>query len=93
MPAYLVVSVTYHSLDWIEAYRSNVPALVAAYGGRYLAKSLHPEKLEGNGETADTLTILEFPTKDAARALLASPAYEPYAKTRQLGATTSMFII
>jgi uncharacterized protein (DUF1330 family) len=93
MPAYLVVGVTYRSRDWTEAYRRDVPALVAAHGGRYLAKSLRPERLEGEGDRPDTLAILEFPTEDAARALLAAPEYQPYAEARRLGAETSMFIL
>jgi uncharacterized protein (DUF1330 family) len=93
MPAYLVVGVTYRSRDWTEAYRRDVPALVAAYGGRYLATSLRPESLEGEGQAPDTLAILEFPTKAAARALLAAPEYQPHAQARRLGAETSIFIL
>lgn len=90
MPAYLVVEVTYRDHGWIEAYRRDVPALIAAYGGRYLAKSLSPQLLEGDGPAPDTLAVLEFPSLEAARAMLSSPDYRPYLEERQAGATTRM---
>jgi uncharacterized protein (DUF1330 family) len=93
MAAYLVVAVTYHDPAWTEAYRRDVPAMVAAHGGRYLAKAPNPERLEGDGDPPDLLAILEFPDAAAARALLASPEYQPHAAARQAGATTSMFLI
>lgn len=64
--------------------------MIAEYGGRYVAKSLKPLLLEGEGTAPDTLAVLEFPTLDAARAMLASPAYQPYLRGRQSGATTRM---
>ncbi|MFN3727653.1 MAG: DUF1330 domain-containing protein [Allosphingosinicella sp.] len=93
MPAYLVVAVTYRNKGWTDAYRRDVPALVAAYGGRYLAKSLDPERLEGEGDKPDTLAILEFPTAEAARTMLASPEYRPYAEARTQGAQTTIFLL
>lgn len=93
MPAYMVVDVRYADLGWTEAYRRDVPAMIAAHGGRYLALSRSPERLEGEGEGPDTLAIVEFPTADAARALLASADYRPYADARQAGARTQIYLL
>ena len=93
MPAYLVVAVNYRDTTWTEAYRRDVPALIAEHGGRYLAKSLNPERLEGGGDAPQTLAILEFPDADAARALMASDAYRPYAEARQRNAETTIFLL
>lgn len=93
MPAYLIVTVTYEDLGWTEAYRRDVPAIIAAHGGRYLARSGKPERLEGAGEMPHTVAILEFPTAEAARGMLADPAYQPYAQARQAGAQTTMYLI
>jgi uncharacterized protein (DUF1330 family) len=93
MPAYLVVEVTYQDLAWTEAYRRDVPALIAVHGGRYLAKSLGPERIEGDGPAPDTVAILEFPTIEAARAMLSSPEYEPYCDARRQGASTTMYLL
>lgn len=93
MPAYLVVDVRYDDMGWTQAYRRDVPAMIAAWGGRYLAKSLSPERLEGEGDGADTLAILEFPSADIARQFMASPEYAPYAKARQAGARTTTYLL
>lgn len=93
MAAYLVVTVTYHDKAWIEAYRRDVPALIEAHGGRYLAKALNPERLEGDDPEPHTIAILEFPDSDAARAMLASDAYKPYADARREGARTTIYLI
>lgn len=93
MSAYLVVTVSYHDKAWIEAYRRDVPAMIEAHGGRYLAKALNPERLEGEGPEPDTIAIVEFPDADAARAMLASDEYKPYADARRQGATTSIYLL
>lgn len=93
MPAYLVVDVRYSDLAWTEAYRRDVPPMISGYGGRYLAKSFSPERLEGEGEGPDTLAILEFPSADVIRRFLSSPEYQPYAKARQAGAVTHMYLL
>jgi len=93
MSAYLVVEVSYQDLAWTEAYRRDVPQMVAAFGGRYLARSPHPELIEGERSLPDTLAILEFPSAEAARALLAAPEYQPYAEARRKGATTAIMLL
>ncbi len=93
MPAYLVVEVVYRDRGWIEAYRQNVPQMIAARGGRYLARAADPALLEGDGPTPNTLAVIEFPTADAARDLLAAPEYQPYLEARQAGAATRIFLI
>lgn len=93
MPAYLVVDVRYDDMGWTQAYRRDVPAMIAAWDGRYLAKSLSPERLEGEGDGPDTLAVLEFPSADIVRQFLASPEYAPYANARQAGARTTMYLL
>lgn len=93
MPAYLVVDLRYDDLAWTEAYRRDVPPMIAAWGGRYLAKAIPPERLEGEGEGPDTLAILEFPSAEIVRRFLASPDYAPYAAARRAGSRTSMYLL
>ena len=93
MPAYLLVEVNYDDLGWTTDYRRDVPGMVAAFGGRYVARSLSPERIEGYGPDPDTVAILEFPSSEAVRAFLASPEYQPHLKARQAGARTRMYLI
>lgn len=93
MTAYLVVTVTCHDLTWAAAYQQNVPALISAHGGRYLCKPRLPEVLEGEAVDGEILTIIEFPSAEAARALLASEAYRPYAEARRQGSATKIQLL
>lgn len=93
MSAYMVVDVRYDDLEWTESYRRDVPPMIAAWGGRYLAKSLSPERLEGEGEGADTLAILEFPSVQLARQFMASADYAPYGQARREGARTTIYLL
>lgn len=94
MVAYLVVEVFYEDPAWLEAYRTNVPALIARHGGRYVARANPPETIEHDGGALpDTLAILEYPDAAAARAMLADPDYKPFLEARQAGAKTRMFLI
>jgi uncharacterized protein (DUF1330 family) len=82
LAAYLIVNLKFHNLDWTKDYLANVPALVRAHGGEYLARSKRVEKYEGPGTTPDNLTILTFPSLDAIRSFLESPEYAPYREAR-----------
>ena len=50
MPYYSVFAVTPISNDWIPSYIGPANQLVAQRGGKYLARTAHPERLEGEGE-------------------------------------------
>ena len=65
---------TEEALAAYEEYRAAVPALVAAFGGRYLAHAWAGEALEG-ARAGDRFHLLEFPDADAARAFWTSPDY------------------
>jgi len=93
MPAYMVVELRYEEMGWTAAYRRDVPPMLARAGARYIAKSLAPERLEGDGPPPDTLAVIEFPSAEAARAFLASPEYRPYGEARQAGARTRIYLI
>jgi uncharacterized protein (DUF1330 family) len=93
MPAYMVVEVRYDDSEWTAAYRRDVPPMLERAGARYVAKSLTPERLEGDEAAPDTLAVVEFPSAEAARAFLASPEYQPYGEARRAGARTRIYLI
>lgn len=83
MPGYLVVELDYEDPSWVDAYRQEVPPLIAARGGRYLARTTQTELLEGDRPPAFITAILEFPSLDDAKSFLASPEYRPFAEARR----------
>lgn len=57
-----------------DHYRAVVPGLVAAHGGRYLARACPGFALEG-AAAGDRFHLIEFPDGDAARSFWSSPEY------------------
>lgn len=92
-PVYMIVDLRYERLDWAAAYRANVPQMVARWGGRYIAQSFPPERLEGEGRIPDSLTIVEFPSAEAARGLMASPEYQPFAQARRNQTRSTIYLV
>ena len=65
-----------------EDYRRQVPALIAAHGGRYLVRGGALTVLEG-GWAPKRCVILEFPSAAKLRAWYDSPAYVPLRAIRE----------
>lgn len=93
MAAYLIVSLTFHSLDWAKDYRANVPILVRRYGGEYLARSKAVERFEGAGAAPDQIVILTFPSLAAIRSFMACPEYAPYRDARIAATQTEILAL
>jgi uncharacterized protein (DUF1330 family) len=58
-----------------EEYRRQVPAVVAAYGGRYLVRGGDPVILEG-GAKIPRMVLLEFDSPERALEWYNSPEYQ-----------------
>jgi len=65
-----------------ETYRQQVPATIAAYGGRYLARGGATEVLEGSWSPRRCV-ILEFPSMAQLKAWWDSPEYQPLRAIRE----------
>ena len=86
MPAgYILVDSQVTDLEQFKQYGALAPAAVTAAGGEYLARGGKSEVLEGNW-TPPRLTVLRFPSYDAAKAFYNTAAYQDVRKHR-LGAT------
>ena len=94
MSAILVAFVTAQELEWVEAYRVNVPPIVRSHGGRFIAVSkLMPNAVgvvEGTASPPGSIVLFSFPSKDAIKDFLEDPEYAPYRKAR-VAATESNF--
>jgi uncharacterized protein (DUF1330 family) len=93
MPAYVIAAVTD---AWDQAklaeYRERNTDVVAAHGGRFVARGGAHEVLEGEWNVK-RLVIIEFPDMDAARAWHESDAYAPLIELRQSASDTNMVLV
>lgn len=93
MTCYSVLAVTPTTDDWIPDYIGPANALVAAHGGKYLARTADHERLEGEGEDAALRIVIEWPSKEAAKRFMSDPAYVPHLEARTAGSISHHFLI
>ena len=82
MAAYVVGEIEVTDPKAYEEYRRQVDAVIAKYGGRFLARGGKLEILEGGGE-AKRMVVLEFPSMEQLLKWYRSPEYAPLIKLRQ----------
>ena len=82
MAAYLIADIEVTDGPGYEVYRQEVPATLAAYGGRYLARGGATEVLEGSW-SPKRFVILEFPDMSKFKAWWSSAEYAPLRAIRQ----------
>jgi uncharacterized protein (DUF1330 family) len=82
MTAYVIADIEVLDPAGYEAYRQQVPATIAAYGGRYLARGGATEVLEGSWSPRRCV-ILEFPSMAQLKAWWDSPEYQPVRAIRE----------
>jgi len=93
MVAYVIGVVTVTDPSWRAEYGPAVGAMVQRNGGKYIARDLEASHLEGSGSQPTVIVMLEFPTKEQARAWYESDEYQPFIKMRQAGATGDLFLV
>ena len=76
MSAYVIADIDVKDPVRYDDYRKMVPASIAAYGGRFLARGGKVESLEGSWEPKRTV-IVEFPSVERAKAWWDSDEYAP----------------
>jgi uncharacterized protein (DUF1330 family) len=90
--AYLVAAIDVHDPGLYAAYRERVPAIVAAFGGRYLVRGGPQTELEGAWPGGRTV-VMAFPDRAAAEAFYRSPAYREVLAIRRRAATGAVLIV
>ena len=84
-PAYLVVESQVSDPEAFKAYMAAAPAAAKAFGGEYLARGGRMHVLEGDW-TPPRLTVMRYPSLEAAKAMYNSPSYTA-ARALRAGAT------
>ena len=92
MAAYVIADVEVTDPAGYDEYRKGVPATIAAYGGRYLARGGAVQVLEGDWIPRRAV-ILEFPSLERARAWYDSPEYRPLREMRARASDSRLVII
>ena len=92
MAVYVVVNVRVTDPARYEEYRGKVPATIARYGGRYLARGGAVEALEGDWQP-ERLVVLEFESMERFREWYDSPGYAPPRRLRGEAAATQFAVV
>ena len=93
MPAYVIAAVgAIRDLDALAEYRRRNTDVVAAHGGRFIARGGDIDVLEGAWEPS-RIVIIEFPDMAAARAWHESDDYAPLRALRQGASDTDILIV
>ena len=82
MPAYLIADIEVIDSDGFKEYQQKVPATIAAYQGRYIARGGVTEVLEGNW-SPKRCVLLEFPSTAQLKVWWNSPEYRPLRVLRE----------
>ena len=91
MPAYIVADIEIVDHEAFADYRERVPAVIAAYGGRYLVRGGGSRVVEGAWQPR-RMVILEFPTMASLERFLESPEYRPLRELRARAAKTNLVV-
>ena len=93
MPVYLIVEAWEIKDEKKYAeYGRRVPGLIAAFGGRYLARGGKVEVLSGPRRPR-RVVVVEFPSREALRAWWNSAEYREIAHLREESASISAVVV
>ena len=93
MSVFVIADIKMTDGSWVPGYAAMVHDIVHRHGGRYLARSGNIETLEGPPPEADLIALIEFPSKDAAKAFATDPVESPVAAARQSGSDSRLRLI
>ncbi len=91
MSAFLVLDFSVRDFDAFIEYANGVPAFMAKHGGRYIVRGAEPEVMEGTW-MPKRLVIIEFPSRENARAFLDDPEFQDL-KAVRIRTTNSKLVL
>ena len=93
MAAYVIAQVDINDPERYVEYTKMVPATIARYGGRFIARAGRTEVLEGNKPLPQRLVIIEFESYERAKEWWASEEYRAAKELRQATSNGTLFLI
>ena len=92
MPVYFVGEVKVTDPEKFGQYAAGVPAVLAKYGGRVLARGGPITNVEGEWDSP-RLVVIEFESVEQGKAVYASPEYQELKKLRKGAAEVRSVIV
>jgi uncharacterized protein (DUF1330 family) len=92
LAAYVIVDIEVKDPAGYAQYRELAPAIVAQYGGKYLARGGKVETLEGDWNP-NRFVILEFPSLAQAKAWWSSEEYSSPKQLRYATTNSKMIVV
>lgn len=92
MSVYVVNEIVVTAPERFQTYADQVPAILAKYGGRYVIRGGAPERVDG-ASPPDKLVVLQFESREAARAWRNSPEYLAILPIREATSTSRVYIV
>src|SRR3954469_10930889 len=92
MSAYVINEIVVTEPERFQTYASQVPAILAKYGGEYVVRGGAPERVDGP-EPPERLVVLRFPSREAAHAWRGSPESLGILPIREATSTSRVYIV
>ena len=92
MSAYIIASVNVTDPEKYKNYMALSPAAIDAAGGKFIVRGGNPEILEGDW-SRPRVVIIEYPTREAAKAFYDSTLYVAARAEREGAAEFSMIVV
>ena len=92
MKTTMVVYMNIVDEGWMDEYFTKVPPLLDDYGAVCLSTGREVDSIEGDIDTPDRMTVIEFPSRDALHAFMADDRYRQYREMREAGANSNIFV-
>ncbi|HEY0646694.1 DUF1330 domain-containing protein [Phenylobacterium sp.] len=92
MVAYVINEIVVIEPERFLTYSSQVPAILAKYGGAYVVRGGAPERVDGPAPP-ERLVVLRFESREAARAWRTSPEYLAILPIREATSTSRVYIV
>ena len=92
MKAFVIAQETISDQTMFDAYRKDVMATILAFGGQFVVRGGEMTVVEGEWPYQRTV-IVEFPSRVAAEAWYASPAYQKVLPLRLKSSKCNLVIV
>lgn len=92
MNAYLVIDISIHDIQTFSEYIRDIPSFIEKHSGKYIVQGVEPTVMEGDWKP-DRVVVIEFPSRDNARAFLNDPDAQNLFEIRHRTTTSKVLLV